>query len=238
MCDLFASVLKTPVSISSFQESVSTLEYDSCTASGFMFKNSQSQVFCSRSHDHPEILLKNTTDDLIKFAMGHTRHPIVGEDSINNTHPITDKKEFFLVHNGHIRNWSRLKTKLQGDFYNRKFNTETDSEVFLQMVISYMKLNMPIDEAMSLAYLDIDGPNTFVIFYDDRFYCMTRHLPLYLFETYNGWHVSSNLRFSDSIYYEIEKDLLVTIGSEGPVIKFQDGEILDIDFKQKRHPFH
>jgi len=65
-------------------------------------------------------------------AIGQVRYPTAGEASERNSQPIvgTFKKErIALVHNGHIPRYKQLMEEIGG-----LFQTETDSEVILQMI--------------------------------------------------------------------------------------------------------
>jgi amidophosphoribosyltransferase len=65
-------------------------------------------------------------------AIGHVRYPTAGEASERNSQPIVGtfrKERIALVHNGHIPRYKQLMEELGG-----LFQTETDTEVILQMI--------------------------------------------------------------------------------------------------------
>ena len=65
-------------------------------------------------------------------AIGHIRYPTAGEASERNSQPIVGsfrKERIALVHNGHIPRYKQLMEEIGG-----LFQTDTDTEVILQMI--------------------------------------------------------------------------------------------------------
>jgi amidophosphoribosyltransferase len=65
-------------------------------------------------------------------AIGHVRYPTAGEASQRNSQPIMGsfkKEKIAIVHNGHIPKYKQLMEEIGG-----LFQTETDTEVILQMI--------------------------------------------------------------------------------------------------------
>ena len=66
------------------------------------------------------------------IAIGHVRYPTAGEASERNSQPIigsSRKEKIAVVHNGHVPKYRQLMEKIDG-----LFQTETDTEVILQMI--------------------------------------------------------------------------------------------------------
>jgi amidophosphoribosyltransferase len=66
-------------------------------------------------------------------AIGHVRYPTAGEASERNSQPIIGswgKEKIAVVHNGHIPRYKQLMEKIGG-----LFQTDTDTEVILQMIV-------------------------------------------------------------------------------------------------------
>ncbi len=65
-------------------------------------------------------------------AIGHVRYPTAGEATERNSQPIVgtiDREKVGLVHNGHIPRYKTLMEEVGG-----LFQTETDTEIILQMI--------------------------------------------------------------------------------------------------------
>ncbi len=88
------------------------------------------------------------------LGIAHTRWATHGRPSDSNTHPHTDcRGEIFLVHNGIIENYQRLKQKLAAAGHT--FSSETDSEVVAHLIEEYYRGNL--EEAVSKALSVIEG---------------------------------------------------------------------------------
>lgn len=90
-------------------------------------------------------------------AVGHVRYPTAGEASERNSQPIvgTFKKErIAVVHNGHIPRYRQLMEEIGG-----LFQTETDTEVILQMIAREKGSNLPENARQVLS--DLSGHAAF-----------------------------------------------------------------------------
>ncbi len=90
------------------------------------------------------------------LGIGHTRWATHGEPNDTNAHPHTDQKgEIALIHNGIIENYAAIKKTLEGDGYS--FQTQTDTEVLVQLIRALYDKVDNLEEAFRLALKQVVG---------------------------------------------------------------------------------
>jgi glucosamine--fructose-6-phosphate aminotransferase (isomerizing) len=98
-----------------------------------------------------------------KIGIGHTRWATHGEPNDVNAHPhYSSNEKFAMIHNGIIENYDVLKTDLINKGY--KFQSETDSEVFIKFIEDiYFNNFCSLEEAVRLALHKVVGAYAIVI---------------------------------------------------------------------------
>lgn len=98
-----------------------------------------------------------------KIGIGHTRWATHGEPNDVNAHPhYSSNEKFAMIHNGIIENYDVLKTDLINKGY--KFQSETDSEVFIKFIEDiYANNHISLEEAVRLALHKVVGAYAIVI---------------------------------------------------------------------------
>ncbi|MCL6261105.1 glutamine--fructose-6-phosphate transaminase (isomerizing) [Aquiflexum sp. TKW24L] len=98
-----------------------------------------------------------------KIGIGHTRWATHGEPNDVNAHPhYSSNERFAMIHNGIIENYDVLKTDLINKGY--KFQSETDSEVFIKFIEDIYTNNFcSLEEAVRLALHKVVGAYAIVI---------------------------------------------------------------------------
>jgi len=101
--------------------------------------------------------------DLSSIGIAHTRWATHGEPSEINAHPHFNKDEtLYVVHNGVIENYSEIKAKLIKDGYG--FISQTDTEVLVHLIDSFMKKGKLLLKAVQLALSEVKVLTEFVLF--------------------------------------------------------------------------
>jgi glucosamine--fructose-6-phosphate aminotransferase (isomerizing) len=93
-----------------------------------------------------------------RYGLGHTRWATHGAPSERNAHPVVDAKgRVALIHNGIIENFLPLKKRLQAAGW--RFNSDTDTEVVVNLISSY--LDGDLKSAVEKARAELQGMYAF-----------------------------------------------------------------------------
>lgn len=138
-------------------------------------------------------------------GIAHTRWATHGKPTLSNCHPhYDDKKQFYLVHNGIIENYSQLKEKLEKK--GHKFYSDTDTEVVAQLISSNYKDDFR--EAVLESLKDIEGTYGFAIIskYDPDTLIVARNgSPILIGITNTGYIVASDasaiMKYTKKVVY-------------------------------------
>src|SRR3989338_4428879 len=100
------------------------------------------------------------------IGIGHTRWATHGKVSVPNAHPhYSTDKSFVLCQNGIVENLGELKKTLTKKGY--KFISETDTEVIVRLVEEKRKKVKSLEDAVRLAFKELDGRNTIILLADN-----------------------------------------------------------------------
>ncbi|TVR99735.1 MAG: glutamine--fructose-6-phosphate transaminase (isomerizing) [Rhodospirillales bacterium] len=100
-----------------------------------------------------EVVLKDRPVDG-RIGIGHTRWATHGAPTENNAHPHADER-VALVHNGIIENFQSLRRELTAK--GREFKTDTDTEVVVHLISSFLADGATPQEAVQAAMERMDG---------------------------------------------------------------------------------
>lgn len=95
-----------------------------------------------------------------RLGIGHTRWASCGGVSEINAHPHCDKSgRVWVVHNGNVVNFDRLKKEFgKGHFYS-----ETDTELIANLIGRELEKGRDLRQAVESAMLAIEGPNAILV---------------------------------------------------------------------------
>ncbi|WP_429971119.1 glutamine--fructose-6-phosphate transaminase (isomerizing) [Fructilactobacillus sp. Tb1] len=165
-------------------------------------------------------------------GIGHTRWATHGGVNIENAHPqFSDDERFFLVHNGVIENFQQLKDDyLQGV----KFNSQTDTEVMVQLVDKFSKAGMTTKDAFIKALSLLKNSSYAFILMDkeepNTLYVAKNKSPLLI-----GLGDGCNVVCSDSIamldvtntFMEIQDGDMVIVKPDSVVVTDADHQVVE-----------
>ena len=97
-----------------------------------------------------------------QIGIGHTRWATHGEPSARNAHPhVGASGTVVLAHNGIVENYAELREELSAE--GVEFNSDTDTEVIVQLVDRYLSLEMSFVEAAQKAIAHLKGAHVIVL---------------------------------------------------------------------------
>ncbi|WP_180528969.1 glutamine--fructose-6-phosphate transaminase (isomerizing) [Staphylococcus haemolyticus] len=173
----------------------------------------------------------NDTDGHV--GIGHTRWATHGVPSTVNSHPHQSNNErFTLVHNGVIENYEELKSEYLSDV---TFQSETDTEVIVQLVEYFSNKGLETEEAFSKVVSLLHGSYALGLLDNqdsDTIYVAKNKSPLLV-----GVGEGFNVIASDALamikvtneYKEIHDHEIVIVKKDSVTIKDLDGNVQDRD---------
>ena len=99
------------------------------------------------------------------LGIGHTRWATHGAANETNAHPHSDGR-VVVVHNGIIENYQALRDRLTAS--GRTFESETDSEVVVHLISSYLDDGLDHEAAVQAALGELQGAYALTIIFADR----------------------------------------------------------------------
>ena len=115
-------------------------------------------------------LLEEKVDDLnlsSQIGIGHTRWATHGIPNEINAHPHTNEDNtIFLIHNGIIENFQVIKKELINLGYS--FKSETDSEVIVHLIDSFIKKGYDLTKSVQLTLHEVVGTYGLAIIYSEE----------------------------------------------------------------------
>ncbi len=139
------------------------LEYRGYDSAGLAVVQSDGSIAVRREVGKLAALMELVAAEPIsgQIGIGHTRWATHGEPSRRNAHPhVGATGQVAVVHNGIIENFLELREELAAE--GRRFASETDTEVVVHLVESYLADGLDLETAVRRALAHIKGANAFV----------------------------------------------------------------------------
>lgn len=156
-----------------------TLDYRGYDSAGIAFlKQDSITIFKDAgSVEHLNSLIPSSMDGDV--LIGHTRWATHGRPNKINSHPhLSYDGEFVLVHNGIVERFAEHKASLLKQGVT--FNSDTDSEVFVNMIALFYKEEKNVLKAIKKAMETVDGSYAIALIHkgENRLYVLKNVSPL------------------------------------------------------------
>lgn len=237
MCGIFAYLGPKKNAGEIVLEGLKSLEYRGYDSWGIVAKKTDSSIFLKRKVGK----IGNAT--LPKFnssiGIGHTRWATHGGVVEKNAHPHSDcKQEIFVVHNGIVENFEKIKKDLIKK--GHQFKSETDTEVIAHL-LEEKKLPSRHDRTnlVHSIFKQLKGLNAIIIFIPktEEFFAIKNSSPLVFGfnEKTKEYYLSSDyagiLQHTNKLYY-LEDNQLLLLNNAGYQLFNRSGKKIDLIFSE------
>lgn len=147
------------------------------------------------------------------IGIAHTRWATHGIPNELNAHPHTNEAgTIFIIHNGIIENYLVIKKNLMNHGY--RFNSDTDSEVLVHLIDSFINEGNDLTKAVQLSLIEVEGTYGLAAIYSaepDKIIAARKGSPLVV-----GLGESENF---------IASDVSAILAHTKQVVYLEDGEV-------------
>jgi glucosamine--fructose-6-phosphate aminotransferase (isomerizing) len=159
-------------------------------------------------------------------GIGHTRWATHGQVAKENSHPHTNaKKDFAVVHNGIISNYTELREGLEKEGY--KFVSQTDTEVMAHLLEKNYSLTNSVEDAFLQTLHTLEGTYATAvisIYEPNKIFCAKMEGPLILGIGQRANYVGSDF----SVFIEETKKAIVLEDGEFALVTRDSYTVKDI----------
>ncbi len=202
------------------------LEYRGYDSAGVSLLNSTMKLFKKKGKVTELENFVGSQDLDATCGMGHTRWATHGEPNDINAHPhVSNNGHLVMIHNGIIENYSVLKEALERNGYT--FKSETDTEVFLNLIEAYQEReNLDLADAVSSALSKVVGAYAIVIADSrnpDVLVAARKQSPLVVGMGENEYFIGSDatpiVRYTNKVIYLKDDEIAILDRHHGVTIK-------------------
>jgi glutamine---fructose-6-phosphate transaminase (isomerizing) len=168
MCGIIGYIGENANAFDSVLTGLKNLEHRGYDSAGalFCFAEGEAELYKVSNKEKPDFTIRDLTVKIKDVArpchlgIGHTRWASCGTVSEKNAHPHCDsKKRIWVVHNGNVVNFERLKKF----FVQDHLYSETDTEIIANLIARQMSSGLDLCRAVEEAMLMIEGPNAILV---------------------------------------------------------------------------
>jgi glucosamine--fructose-6-phosphate aminotransferase (isomerizing) len=202
------------------------LEYRGYDSAGVALMNSDMQVYKKKGKVTELENFVGSQPLHATAGMGHTRWATHGEPNDINAHPhVSNNGHLVMIHNGIIENYSVIKEALTKEGY--AFKSETDTEIFLNLIEAYQKREqLDLADALMMALSKVVGAYAIVIADDrnpDVLVAARKQSPLVVGmgegEYFIGSDATPIVRYTNKVIYLKDDEIAILDRHEGVTIK-------------------
>ncbi|HYA86908.1 MAG TPA: glutamine--fructose-6-phosphate transaminase (isomerizing) [Nitrospirota bacterium] len=154
MCGIVGYVGKAG-SLHVLVDGLKRLEYRGYDSAGVAYQNGHGlEVYKTKGRLKDLKLILPDPSPAINAGLGHTRWATHGAPSTINAHPHV-VEGIAVVHNGIIENYRELRTSLESE--GQQFLSETDTEIVPQLIAKYLRMGLPVRQAIRSALKQLRG---------------------------------------------------------------------------------
>ncbi|MCA9495309.1 MAG: glutamine--fructose-6-phosphate transaminase (isomerizing) [Nanoarchaeota archaeon] len=199
------------------------LEYRGYDSYGILLSNKDKFILDKNTGELKIENIDKLKDFKSHIEIGHTRWATHGGVSIENAHPHFDeKKEFYVVMNGIIENYSQMKRLLIEK--GVKFSSQTDTEIIPQLYAYYLNKEKMKDllEITKLIISKLEGEFSFILKYKNQVLLYKNMNPLIIGTSPNELFFSSDLNLVEKNtkeYYILNDKEIIICSYKDDIIK-------------------
>lgn len=154
MCGIVGYVGKAG-SLQVIVDGLKRLEYRGYDSAGVAYQNGHGlEVYKTKGRLKDLKLILPDPSPAITAGLGHTRWATHGAPSTLNAHPHV-VEGIAVVHNGIIENYRELRANLESE--GQQFLSETDTEIVPQLIAKYLRMGLPVRQAIRSALKQLRG---------------------------------------------------------------------------------